>query len=180
MSDPRRQTDFGAWFQATFGAEFPVKLVQPLLHLRDTIWISASLECTPLSVPMTANCPRPPGNFLMAGFWGHSVNSHAFYLIGRSDEHQLFFRLHFGGAYGDPRREAERIVAFLAGYQTWRAEWLSRLGSSDLLHEMGASTARLILDNGTAHALDDPPAADPAGFWQRLASGLHNLVDRVH
>ena len=123
-------------------------------------------------LPMTSNCQRPAGDFIMAGFWGHSVNSYAFYLIGRSGNHQCFFRIHYGGAYGDPEEDALRVILFLQSYQAFRESWLERSTESDLHHEMGKSHARLTLEDGTTATLDDPPGADPSGFFERLEESI--------
>lgn len=165
MSTENVQTDFAGWFHETFGAEFPVRLVLPLPHLRDQIWTS---EPRPDSVPMTSNCQRPAGDHLLAGFWGHSVNSYAFYLIQQFGSHRLFFRLSYGGAYGDPDKDAARVLGFLRGYQSFWMRWAGRLKESDLHHEMGKSYASVVLEDGTTVKLDDPPGADPVTFWQRL------------
>lgn len=54
-----------------------------------------------------------PDGYFLTGFWGHGFNSYAFY-YSRSDlKTKIFFRLPYGGAYTDNKREAKRIGKFL-------------------------------------------------------------------
>jgi hypothetical protein len=174
MSTDSTDTDFGTWIEDTFGAGFPVRLEESLVHYRDRVWVSPGLRDSfrSLQVPMTPAFAEPPGDYCMAGHWGHGVNSWAFYLIERRGAHKVFFRLPYGGAYGDPSRDAARAVRFLASYQSFRERWLSRLAEYDLLHEMGKGNARLVLEGGSDLGMDDPPAADADGFFERLEALL--------
>ena len=125
---------------------------------------------------MSSAFTEPGGDYCMAGFWGHGVNSYALYLIERQGAHRCFFRLHYGGAYGDRERDAGRAVAFLAGYQAFKERWQSRLAESLIFHEMGLGSARLRLDGGGDVRVDERPDADVEGFWARL---VHTLDERA-
>ena len=58
-------------------------------------------------------CPK--GYFLL-GFWGHGVNSYAFYYSRCDEWSKIFFRLPYGGAYMDNRRAASEISNFISKY----------------------------------------------------------------
>lgn len=62
-----------------------------------------------------------PRGWFQAGFWGHGINSYAFYLAEVTDRHRALIRLPYGGgAYSTPD-EAPRAVAQLARYRKFRA-----------------------------------------------------------
>lgn len=65
--------------------------------------------------------PSLPRGWFQAGFWGHGVNSYAFYLSEVTDRHRTLLRLPYGGgAYSEPD-EAADAVAQLARYRKFRA-----------------------------------------------------------
>lgn len=54
----------------------------------------------------------PEGYFLI-GFWGHGINSYAFYYLRVDSISKIFFRLPYGGVYMDNEKQAEYISKFL-------------------------------------------------------------------
>lgn len=54
-----------------------------------------------------------PEGYFLVGFWGHGFNSHAFYYLRVDSKSKIFFRLPYGGAYMDNKKEAEHISKFL-------------------------------------------------------------------
>ena len=57
----------------------------------------------------------PVGYFLI-GFWGHGVNSYAFYYSRVDSWSKICFRLPFGGVYMDNTKNAELIKLFLNNF----------------------------------------------------------------
>lgn len=73
---------------------------------------------TQADVPRVPSLPR---GWFQAGFWGHGVNSYAFYLSEVTDRHRTLLRLPYGGgAYAEPD-EAADAVAQLARYRKLRS-----------------------------------------------------------
>jgi len=57
-----------------------------------------------------------PEGYYVLGFWGHGVNSYAFYYSLVDKWRKLFFRLPYGGVYMDNKKAAKRIRIFLTKY----------------------------------------------------------------
>lgn len=55
-------------------------------------------------------------DYFLVGFWGHGVNSYAFYYSRCDEWSKVFFRLPYGGAYMDNGRAASEISTFLSNY----------------------------------------------------------------
>ena len=56
------------------------------------------------------------GQYFLMGFWGHGVNSYAFYYIRSDPKSKIFFRLPYGGVYMDNDKEKVRINKFLTRF----------------------------------------------------------------
>lgn len=61
-----------------------------------------------------------PEGYKVTGWWGHGVNSYAFYYLRISEHEKIFFRLPYGGIYMDNDKAAEKISDFLEGYAKFR------------------------------------------------------------
>jgi hypothetical protein len=57
----------------------------------------------------------PIGYFLI-GFWGHGINSYAFYYSRVDDWSKIFFRLPYGGVYMDQELQAHLVRTFLSNF----------------------------------------------------------------
>jgi len=57
-----------------------------------------------------------PEGYFLVGFWGHGVNSYAFYYSLVNSWKKVFFRLPYGGVYMDNEKMAKYIIAFLTLY----------------------------------------------------------------
>jgi hypothetical protein len=169
---------FGAWFRDLTGSDSPLRPATPLVPLREGVWVDAALAATDPEVPMSSAFTEPEGDYCMAGFWGHGVNSYALYLVERRGAHCCFFRLPYLGAYGNGAEDAERAVAFFDGYERFRRRWADRLEESFFFHEMGLGAARLRLVGGACLRVDEPPHADVEGFWDRLDQSVEEAVER--
>lgn len=157
-------TDLAGWFRDAFGAELPLdEALRPAHHLGGKVWGSESLVGTDVEPPMTPGFLDRPAEYVLAGYWGHGINSWAFYYVGRWAGHRVFFRLGYGGVYGDSARDAAYARDFLARYQEFRTRDLPRLTGSTLIHDMGDSVAQLELAGRTVRV------ADQADFWGAVA-----------
>ncbi len=57
-----------------------------------------------------------PQGYFQVGFWGHGVNSYAFYYARVDNWSKIFFRLPYGGVYMDNEIEGEQGRKFLTNY----------------------------------------------------------------
>jgi hypothetical protein len=57
-----------------------------------------------------------PDGYFLTGFWGHGVNSHAFYYARADGWSRVCFRLPFGGIYMDNDACAAHIAEFLPAW----------------------------------------------------------------
>ena len=57
-----------------------------------------------------------PEGYFLVGFWGHGINSYAFYFSQVDSWKKVFFRLPYGGAYMDNENMAKCICNFLPNY----------------------------------------------------------------
>ena len=67
-----------------------------------------------------------PG-FFMVGFWGHGVNSHAFYYSRIDQQSKIYFRLAYGGIYTNNEKAAKDIAKFLPAFFKFEVE-IGQLG----------------------------------------------------
>jgi hypothetical protein len=156
--------DLAGWFREAFGGELPLEAaLRPAHHLGAKVWGSESLVGRDVEPPMTPGFLDEPAEYVLAGYWGHGVNSWAFYYVGRWSDHRVFFRLAFGGVYGDTARDAAFARDFLARYQELRVRDLPRLRGATLIHNMGDSAAQLEVAGGTVRV------ADQDDFWGAVA-----------
>jgi len=112
---------FLARFEKVFGIPVPPGLAMPLERMQpmgsDLLW--GTPECKPwLSFilsepgPEGLDAPIPEGTAFL-GFWGHGVNSYAFYLFLRTPSRFLHLRLPYGGVYRDNEEAAATIGTYL-------------------------------------------------------------------
>jgi hypothetical protein len=163
--------ELASWFRDTVGAEWPLPpALSPGVAAGETVWVSGSLAGGMPELPMIPGFRDQPGDYLMAGHWGHGATSWAIYYIGRWGQHRVFFRLDFGGVYGDRALDGAFAARYLAGYAGWRERWLARTGSSTLIHNMGDSSARIELGGRVLEVRDEDPTEPDTGasFWHHL------------
>ncbi len=68
----------------------------------------------PIATTMATN--SLPMNHHTVGWWGHGLNSYAFYFISRRDNETIYLRLHTGGAYTDTVTAAKEISDYLPAF----------------------------------------------------------------
>lgn len=161
---------FRGWFEQTFGAPFPLDLWTPLRSPGEAHWVSADLPEGAEARPLREEFLDQPDRYLSTGFWGHGVNSYAFYFIEKRGAHRCFLRLRYGGAYGDPAEDAVRVLAFLRAYGRFRDAREGALAASSIVHEMGQSTAELRTASGPPLRVEH--IGPPAELWRQLDEAL--------
>ena len=67
---------------------------------------------------------RPRDGYFLVGFWGHGVNSHAFYYVRDGSQSRTYFRLPLGGVYMDNEEHATRIARFLPAFFAFERQQL--------------------------------------------------------
>ena len=103
---------------------------------------------------------HPKGYYLM-GFWGHGVNSHAFYYVRVDEVRQVCFRLPYGGIYMDNERYARAIPRFLQAYLRFERSVLERGGVITAVEAMGHGRYRVELQ-GREGMVERSLLEDPA------------------
>jgi hypothetical protein len=89
-----------------------------------------------------------PEGYLLVGFWGHGVNSYAFY-YARVDAHsRVYFRLGYGGVYMDNDAAAAQIRAFLTRWFALEPILRERTASYLAVEAMEAARYRLVRADG--------------------------------
>jgi hypothetical protein len=115
IDDLRRQ------FEAAFGIRLgvvpmPGNLIQ--IFPGRQLWGSAISKQEPLltqsDIEAFLNGSR--AGYFLIGFWGHGVNSHAFYYVHDDGRNHVFLRLSYGGVYTDNDEQARRIATFLPAF----------------------------------------------------------------
>lgn len=172
---------FGEWFERTFGAPLPLEAALSVERVADHVWMSERAKASLGSPPMMPELPDLGGDYVVAGHWGYGTSSWAFYWIEVRGTHQRFFRLPWGGAYGDAGADAAHVRAYLAGYDAWRRASEGGLRESRIVSDMGADSAHLVLAGGRVVDVDGglPAEDDHAGdipaaarWWRRVAAAL--------
>ena len=117
--------------------------------------IIASDTTNPVLVQMQLADAVRGGDYFMAGFWGHGVNSYSVYLARRTERHRLFLRLPYGdGAYcTDPVRERKQALEKLERF-SWLADTLP-VRHVTLLDSLGTASYELVRHDGTV--VSSPP-----------------------
>jgi hypothetical protein len=102
-----------------------------------------------------------PDGYRVAGFWGHGINSYGFYYCRADAKTRIFFRLPYGGVYGDPEADGARVRVFLTAW----IDYERRVGPDArrllALESMGAGHYRIETGSGavlecTRSLLGDP------------------------
>jgi len=114
VSQPGQARIFDEWFVQTVARPFPWSdWGKDFILLAGNVWGSRVITGHPVSgfphlLEVATDVP-----YRLAGFAGHGVNSYAIYVTEESPRLSMRFRFQFGGAYGDPEKEADWLVADL-------------------------------------------------------------------
>lgn len=172
---------FDTWFTQTFGAAFPVGIDQELVPSGEgehfTSAVRDELSPSALMVPTRAAVDGP---FTVCGRWGHGLTRQAFYFVRRrvagAGHLDVYFRIPFGNAYGEPDEPCAQILAFLRGYAAWEASVGPRVCGGELTYAMGTGTFAIDLrrEGSVATATGRIPLAPngavlpPSAIWPLL------------
>jgi hypothetical protein len=85
-----------------------------------------------------------PDGYFLAGFWGHGVNSYAFYWCVADRRQRVFLRLPYGGVYMDPKKAPAGVLSVLRSY----AGFWTRRKAADIARLVAVSS----MDSGGALA----------------------------
>jgi tetratricopeptide (TPR) repeat protein len=115
-------------FAKTFGLEFPPSLEpdkdqEPMHPLSNGILaFSRAVKQEGVLLPvMPDNFEAAPRGTWMVGQWGYGANSYAFYFVRKDSRREIFLRLFYGGAYGNPTEDAAHVKTFLERYIAFEA-----------------------------------------------------------
>jgi hypothetical protein len=91
---------------------------------------------------------KEDNDYFIMGFWGHGINSYAFYYIRTDPKSKIFLRLPYGGGYMDNDKEKVRIKNYLTRFFSLEKK-LSKITQHTLaIESMGESYFKLRLKNG--------------------------------
>jgi len=94
------------------------------------------------------------GYFLM-GYWGHGINSYAFYYSRIDDWSHIFFRLAYGGIYLDNDKAARDVREFLLNYFKFEPELKRKAKSLTAIDSMGSGSYSITLLDGRLVSLEE-------------------------
>jgi len=113
---------------------------------------------------------QPPG-FLLTGFWGHGINSHAYYYLRVDAWSRIYFRLPHGGVYMDNRRQRVSVREFLFAWFEFEARAREELVRLQAVESMGVGSYHLSHRDGRELVLGRSFFGRPR-FAQRLGGWL--------
>ena len=96
----------------------------------------------------------PEGYFLI-GFWGHGVNSYAFYYSRVDSWSKVFFRLPYGDVYMDNKKMARYIREFLTHYCDFEQELIGKVEKLIAIESMGDGYYEVVMPGGKTFELDE-------------------------
>lgn len=88
-----------------------------------------------------------PEGYYMIGFWGYGVNSYAFYYSCVDSWSRVYFRLPYGGVYGDTEKEARQIRNFLVKYFDFEHKIRNKAKSLIAMENMGRGYYKIVIRN---------------------------------
>jgi len=96
----------------------------------------------------------PKGYFLI-GFWGHGVNSYAFYYSRVDLWSKIFFRLPYGGIYMDNEKMGKYVRQFLTSYFQFERRIKKRVKTLIAVESMGEGYYEIELPDGKSFELKE-------------------------
>ena len=162
--------DLHAFYEERMGGPLPVRLLpvaQALIWREQKLFGSAqTAEILYLIQSRIKQFLREaPLGYLTVGFWGHGMNSHAFYYQRCEPWCRIFLRLAYGGIYMNNEEAAQEIKTTME----WFAEFLSvapeQVRHLTVVDSMGDAHFKIDLLNGQTIEGDGPlfqPGRGPA------------------
>lgn len=163
-------TSFEDWLHATFGT-LPALDLGPLVQVAPAAWATPGIG-GPL--PIVPEFRDEPGDYVLVGHWGRGGASEAVYVVERRGPHRVFLRLPWGGAYGNPERDAARVREAIASWAELRRVAPTRLAGSEVVSNMQTDRAALRWPDGREEELlgPTPLAPDRPLFWPALLAAV--------
>jgi hypothetical protein len=78
-----------------------------------------------------------PEKYFLIGFWGHGINSYAFYYVKNDPNWKIFFRLPYGGVYMDNEKCSLFIKDFMANFLSFERKYKNIITSFTAVNSMG-------------------------------------------
>ncbi|TRZ48889.1 hypothetical protein D4S03_09075 [bacterium] len=126
-----------------------------------------------------------PDGYFLIGFWGHGINSYAFYYSRVDSWSRVFLRLGYGGVYMHNELEAKYIKDFLIRYFDFENKIQSHVKELIVIESMMEGLYRVILPNGKKHEirkslLRKPNFEDRFGHLLEKSTGVRNMDNIPH
>jgi hypothetical protein len=121
---------------------------------------------------------QAPIRYVMVGFWGHGVNSYAFYYCCSDPSVKVFLRIPYGGAYMGEAERA-RLVAFFENFTPFLQMVRPLILSMQLVESMGSSYRRIVTKSGKTIEEEEPSLHLNPDYCQRLLERLSEDVSAV-
>jgi hypothetical protein len=91
-----------------------------------------------------------PDGYFLAGFWGHGVNSYAFYWCVADARQRVFLRLPYGGVYMDLEQAHIGVLSVLRSYSAfWTRPAAAEIARLVAFSSMGSGEALAQFVDGT-------------------------------
>ncbi len=97
---------------------------------------------------------RLPVGYCVIGFWGHGVNSHAFYFFDVREDRRITIRLPYAGAYVDFEAARQRLAETMEGLRSVVPEALEACELVEIVMNMGTGFVRLSRSDGSVERAD--------------------------
>lgn len=114
-------------------------------------------------------------NYYLVGFWGHGLNSHAFYYVRVDSWRKVYFRLPYGGGLMDNEKAAYDIMLFFIQYAYAESLLINSVKEFCFVLSMGSYHFQCLTNNGITVYLKEDLFRDPR-FLSKIQR-LTSLVD---
>lgn len=104
-----------AKFPELLGRPFPLPVLPRLGLVAVGTLLTGTWKLHPPLLDMAAlgGLREVPAGFFQIGFWGHGMNSYAFYFCETTRHRRVFLRLPYGGVYMDEERQRRLVLGVL-------------------------------------------------------------------
>lgn len=152
-------------FRSELGVDLPLPLPADCIALTgDGLLVGSQAAAgTPfLTQSDIASFLKAPPGYFLAGFWGHGINSYAFYWCVTDHRQRVFLRLPHGGVYMDPEKSRGTLLSILRSYATfWSLPAAGEVTRLIAVYSMGSSDACAQFSDGTYASLQRQKLTDP-------------------
>lgn len=102
-----------------------------------------------------------PEGYFLVGFWGHGMNSHAFYYSRVNSWSKVFFRLPFGGAFDDNDMLAKCIPQFLREFFKFEKRLMEKDEILIAVESMGYGNYKILHSDNKTFEFNESLLTDP-------------------